>query len=179
VIVEETALAGVRLVRPRIFRDARGHFCETFQADRYAALGLPAFAQDNLSRSRRGTLRGLHYQVGQPQAKLVWVVRGRVFDVAVDLRRSSPTFGRWYGTVLSDEDHAQLFVPEGFAHGFCVLSDEADFAYKVSAPYLAAGDRCLAWDDPTVGVAWPLDGPPLLSPKDAAAPRLAAAEVFP
>jgi dTDP-4-dehydrorhamnose 3,5-epimerase len=178
--VETTPIAGVLLITPRVFSDPRGSFLETWQAERYAEAGVPSrFVQDNLSRSVQGTLRGLHYQVEKPQGKLVQVVRGACFDVAVDLRRSSPSFGRWFGAVLSDENRAQLWVPEGCAHGFLALSEQCDFAYKVTAPYYAAGDRSLAWDDPTVGIAWPLEGrAPLLSAKDAAAPRWADAEMF-
>ncbi len=178
--VETTSLGGLLVVVPRRFNDARGEFLETWQAERYAAAGMAStFAQDNLSRSVRGTVRGLHYQVGAPQAKLVFVVRGAAFDVAVDLRRSSPTFGRWFGTVLSDENRAQLWIPAGFAHGFLALSDPCDFAYKVTAPYSPGDERCLRWDDPAVGIEWPALEPRILSPKDAAAPLLADAEVFP
>jgi dTDP-4-dehydrorhamnose 3,5-epimerase len=177
--IETTSLPGVLILTPRCFADARGYFLETFQAPRYADAGIGApFVQDNLSRSVCGTLRGLHYQVGAAQGKLVFVVRGAAFDVAVDLRRSSPTFGRWFGTVLSDENHAQLWIPEGFAHGFLALSDVCDFAYKVTAPYAPADERTLRWNDPSVGIDWPLSGPLLLAPRDAAAPALADAELF-
>ena len=177
--VEPTSLPGVLVLVPRCFTDERGYFLESWQATRYAAAGLPAtFIQDNLSRSRRGTVRGLHYQVGTPQGKLVSVVRGAAFDVAVDLRRSSPTFGRWFGTVLSDENHAQLWIPEGFGHGFVALSDLCDLAYKVTTPFSAGDERCVAWDDPKIGIAWPEVQPRIISPRDAAAPRLDAAEVF-
>jgi dTDP-4-dehydrorhamnose 3,5-epimerase len=179
--VETTSLPGLLVLTPRCFADARGYFLETFRASRYADAGIAAtFAQDNLSRSVRGTVRGLHYQVAVPQGKLVSVVRGAAFDVAVDLRRASPTFGRWFGTVLSDENHAQLWIPEGFAHGFLTLSEVCDFAYKVTAPYAPGDERCLRWNDATVAIDWPLpvDVPPLLSPKDAAAPSLAEADIF-
>jgi len=177
--IHSTSLPGVMLVAPRVFEDERGYFLETWRAERYREAGLPAsFVQDNLSRSVRGTVRGLHYQVGTPQGKLVSVVRGAAFDVAVDLRRSAPSFGRWFGTVLSDENHAQLWIPEGFAHGFLALSEVCDFAYKVTAPYAPAAERCLRWDDPTVGIEWPAVEPKIVSPKDAAAPSLADAEVF-
>lgn len=178
--IHSTALPGVLLVAPRVFRDERGYFLETWQEARYREAGIPAtFAQDNLSRSVRGTVRGLHYQVGRPQGKLVTVVRGAAFDVVVDLRRSAPTFGRWVGTILSDENHVQMWIPEGFAHGFLTLSDVCDFAYKVTTPYSPADDRCLRWDDPTLGIEWPAIEPKIVSPKDAAAPALADAEVFP
>jgi len=177
--IHSTPLPGVMLVAPRVFQDQRGFFLETWQAARYRDAGIAAaFVQDNLSRSVRGTVRGLHYQVGAPQGKLVSVVRGAAFDVAVDLRKSAPTFGRWYGTVLSDENHAQLWIPEGFAHGFLALSDVCDFAYKVTAPYSPADERSLRWDDPAVGIEWPAVEPKIVSPKDAAAPSLADAEVF-
>src|SRR5215468_2193475 len=172
--IQSTELPGVLLITPRAYGDARGYFLETWQAARYREAGLAAsFVQDNLSRSVRGTLRGLHYQIATPQAKLVWVVRGAAFDVAVDLRRSSPSFGRWHGTVLSDENHAQLWIPEGFAHGFLAISDICDFAYKVTANYAPADERTLRWNDPSVGIEWPSVEPKIVSPKDAAAPSLA------
>jgi dTDP-4-dehydrorhamnose 3,5-epimerase len=161
--------------------DPRGFFMETWHADRYAAAGLGcSFVQDNHSRSVRGTLRGLHYQLDRPQGKLVQVAVGAIFDVAVDLRRSSATFGRWVGQELSDDNHRQLWVPPGFAHGFYVLSDVADVLYKCTEPYLAQLDRTLRWDDPTLAIAWPLDGGrPLLSARDATAPGLREAAPFP
>lgn len=177
--VIETELPGVLIIEPRIFRDARGCFFETYQAARYAEAGIPAaFVQDNFSRSVRGTLRGLHFQEPQPQGKLVQVLRGRVFDVAVDVRPSSKTFKRWCAVELSDDDARQLWIPPGYAHGFYVLSEVADFHYKCTAPYRADADRSIRWDDPELGIAWP-EGPRLLSPKDAAAPRLADAPVLP
>lgn len=152
-----TDLPGVLLLEPKVLGDARGFFMETWQAARYREAGMPeCFVQDNHSRSRRGVLRGLHYQLVQPQGKLVWVTRGAVFDVAVDIRRGSPTFGRWYGCVLDDVDHRQLYVPPGFAHGFCVLSDEADFFYKCTNYYHPPSERGIAWDDPQIGIEWPL-----------------------
>ncbi|MGH7511952.1 MAG: dTDP-4-dehydrorhamnose 3,5-epimerase [Gemmatimonadales bacterium] len=180
--VTPTALTDVLLVRPDVHADQRGFFLEVWHADRYAAAGIPGpFVQDNHSRSSRHALRGLHYQVGRPQGKLVRVAGGSVFDVAVDLRRSSPTFGRWVGTMLSEENQHQLWIPPGFAHGFYVLSEHADVIYKCTEAYDAAGDRAVRWNDRDLAIAWPLAGagPPILSAKDAAAPRLAEAEGYP
>jgi len=155
--VIETGLPGVLLLEPKVFGDVRGFFMETWQAGRYHKSGMPErFVQDNHSRSRRGVLRGLHYQLVQPQGKLVWVTRGAVFDVAVDIRRGSPAFGRWYGCVLDDVDHRQLYIPPGFAHGFCVISEEADFFYKCTNYYHPQSERGIAWDDPDIGIDWPL-----------------------
>lgn len=181
-IVTQTAIPEVLLVQPVVHGDQRGFFVETWHEVRYGAAGIHGpFVQDNHSRSVRHTLRGLHYQVGRPQGKLVRVALGAVFDVAVDLRRSSPTFGRWVGTVLSEENHHQLWVPPGFAHGFYVLSDRADVIYKCTALYAPDLDRALRWDDPELGIEWPLAGAgvPLLSAKDAAAPVLRDAEAYP
>lgn len=172
--VIETALAGLLVVEPRVFEDERGFFMESFQAERYRAHGVEAeFVQDNHSRSRRGVLRGLHFQRRHPQGKLIYTVRGAVYDVAVDLRRGSPTFGRHVGLVLSDENRRQLYVPPGFAHGFCVLSDWADVTYKCTDFYRPGDEGGVRWDDPDLAIRWPLDGPPVLSEKDAALPRLA------
>jgi dTDP-4-dehydrorhamnose 3,5-epimerase len=177
--IRETSLEGVLLIEPRLFHDPRGYFFETFHAERYAQAGLPAaFVQDNFSRSCKGTLRGLHYQEPRPQGKLVQVLRGAVFDVAVDIRRGSPQFGKWYGVELSDVNQRQLYIPPGFAHGFCVLSESADFYYKCTDVYAPEGDRGLLWNDPELAIAWPIEAP-LLSPKDAAAPRLAQATALP
>jgi dTDP-4-dehydrorhamnose 3,5-epimerase len=182
VIVTPTAIPDVLLVEPVVHGDHRGFFVETWHDARYAAagVGLP-FVQDNLSRSQRHTLRGLHYQVERPQGKLVRAATGTIFDVAVDLRQSSATFGRWVGAVLSDENHHQLWIPPGFAHGFYVLSAQADLAYKCTAHHIPEHDRAIRWDDPWLAIAWPLDGaaPPLLSARDAAAPGLDVAEVYP
>jgi dTDP-4-dehydrorhamnose 3,5-epimerase len=170
VIVTPTAIPDVLLVQPAVHGDQRGFFAETWHDVRYAAAGLHGpFVQDNHSRSVRHTLRGLHYQVRQPQGKLVRVVIGEIFDVAVDLRRSSPTFGRWVGVVLSDDNWRQLWVPPGFAHGFYVTSESADVIYKCTDYYAPEHERTLRWDDAEVGVAWPIPGgrPPLLSQKDA------------
>jgi dTDP-4-dehydrorhamnose 3,5-epimerase len=178
--VIETGIPGLLVLEPKVFGDARGFFMESFNARTFAEVtGVKAdFVQDNHSRSGRGVLRGLHYQVQQPQGKLVRVAQGRVFDVAVDLRRSSPTFGRWYGVELSGENHRQFWVPVGFAHGFYVLSDSADFLYKTTDYYAPQHERSLAWNDPTVGVQWPLQGEPLLSAKDLAGKPLGQCEVF-
>jgi len=172
--VEPTELPGVLLVEPRVFGDRRGWFCETWHAERYAEHGLPsAFAQDCLSSSRRGTLRGLHLQEPNAQGKLVFVLHGAVFDVAVDLRPGSETFGRWTAHELTAENHRQLWIPEGLAHGFLVLSDEALFAYKCTAKYAPECERAIRWDDPELAIDWPIEEP-VLSAKDAAAPSLAA-----
>ncbi len=170
--VTPTALPEVLLIEPRVFRDERGFFLESYNARTYAEAGLPAqFVQDNHSRSQRGTLRGLHAQARQPQGKLVRVINGEVFDVAVDVRRSSPRFGHWVGVTLSAANFRQLYVPPGFAHGFCVLSDVAEFEYKCTDYYHPQSEIAIAWDDPAIGVKWPLDAP-LLSARDAAAGTL-------
>lgn len=181
-IVTQTAIPEVLLIQPEVHGDQRGFFVETWQQGRYADAGIDArFVQDNHSRSRCHTLRGLHYQLHQPQGKLVRLASGAAFDVAVDLRRSSPTFGQWVGALLSDENHHQLWIPPGFAHGFYVLSGQADVVYKCTACYAAEHDRALRWDDPDLSIAWPLAGhsPPLLSAKDAGAPSLRDAETYP
>ncbi len=178
--VIETALPGVLILEPQVYGDARGFFMESYHRRRFAELGLPTeFVQDNHSRSVRGVLRGLHYQIMQPQGKLVRVVRGAVFDVAVDLRRSAPTFGRWVGVELSEENKRMLWIPPGFAHGFLVLSEVADFLYKTTDFYAPEHERCLLWNDPALGIAWPIDGEPMLSAKDKAGKALAEAEVYP
>jgi dTDP-4-dehydrorhamnose 3,5-epimerase len=179
-IVTETSLPGVKLIEPKVFGDDRGFFLESWNAAAFAANGLElTFVQDNHSRSARGVLRGLHYQWGSPQGKLVRVTAGAVFDVAVDVRRSSPHFGRWVGYELSDANKRMLWVPPGFAHGFLVLSDSADFLYKCTTLYDAPNDRGIRWDDPAIGIAWPDAGvTPQLSGKDAVAPLLADAQVF-
>jgi dTDP-4-dehydrorhamnose 3,5-epimerase len=175
-----TKLDGVVLLEPDVHGDARGFMVETYSRDAWVEAGVEAeFVQHNHSRSVEGTLRGIHFQTEPGQAKLVRCPRGRIFDVAVDLRRDSPTFGRWEGHVLDDEAHRQLYVPVGFGHGFAVLSDVADVAYLLSSVYDPATESGIAWDDPEVGVEWPLDEP-LLSERDKAAPRLAAvADVLP
>ena len=176
-----TTLPDVLLIEPKVFGDARGFFFESFNQKAFnAATGLKLdFVQDNHSRSARGVLRGLHYQIQQPQGKLVRVVRGSVFDVAVDLRKSSPTFGQWVGAELSEDNHRQMWVPPGFAHGFVVTSESADLLYKTTDYYAPQHERCIAWNDPAIGIEWPLAEPPQLSAKDQAGVLLAAAEVFP
>jgi dTDP-4-dehydrorhamnose 3,5-epimerase len=181
-----TALPEVLILEPRVFGDARGFFFESYNRKTFAAVtGLDVeFVQDNHSRSAHGVLRGLHYQLVKPQGKLVRAVSGVVWDVAVDLRRSSPRFGQWVGVELSADNQRQLWVPPGFAHGFIVLSDSADFLYKTTDYWFPEHDRNLAWNDPQLAIAWPLerlqtaDKSPILAPKDAAAPQLAQAEVY-
>jgi dTDP-4-dehydrorhamnose 3,5-epimerase len=176
-----TAIPDVLIIEPRVFGDTRGFFFESFNEQAFrAATGLDvAFVQDNHSRSAKGVLRGLHYQIEQPQGKLVRVVRGAVFDVAVDLRQASPTFGHWVGVELSEENHRQLWVPAGFGHGFLTLSETADFLYKTTDYYAPAFERCIAWNDPALGIEWPLNGMAvLLSQKDQAGVLLANAQVF-
>lgn len=175
-----TELPGLIVIEPVAFGDERGFFLETYQKNRYVEVGLATeFVQDNLSRSRRGTLRGLHYQISQPQGKLVSVSRGEVFDVAVDLRRTSPTFGRWFGIFLNDQNHRQLYVPPGFAHGFCVTSESADFCYKCTDYYNPKDERTLLWNDPSIGIEWPAVENRVLSAKDQDGIRLANAETYP
>jgi dTDP-4-dehydrorhamnose 3,5-epimerase len=169
----ETKLDGVVLLEPEVHGDARGFMVETFRKDGWAELGVDVeFVQHNHSRSSRDTLRGIHFQTAPGQAKLVRCPRGKIFDVAVDLRRDSPTYGQWEGQVLDDEAHRQLFIPVGFGHGFAVLSEEADVAYLCSSTYDSATESGIAWDDPEVGVEWPV-AEPLLSERDERAPRLA------
>lgn len=178
--VVDRALNGVFLLKPDVFGDARGFFLESWRDTFFAdATGVDApFVQDNHSRSSRGILRGLHYQVDQVQGKLVRALSGAIFDVAVDLRRSSPTFGQWYGAELTADNFHQLWVPPGFAHGFVVLSETADVAYKTTGYWSQAHERCLRWDDPDVGIAWPDVGGPSLNDRDANAPLLADQEGF-
>ncbi len=175
-----TEISDVLLLEPRVFEDARGSFHETFHRRRFAEAGLDVdFVQDNHSRSKRGILRGLHYQVRQPQGKLLRVVAGEIFDVAVDLRRSSPTFARWVGVSMSADNHRIIYVPPGFAHGFYVLSEVADVCYKCTDFYAPEHERTLLWNDPALGIAWPLHGEPQLSDKDRRGIPLAQAECFP
>lgn len=172
--VTATDLPGVLVLEPQVFEDDRGWFAETYRADRYAAVGIrDCFVQDNHSQSRRGVLRGLHGQRRRPQAKLVRVVAGEIFDVAVDVRLGSPTFGRWVGILLSSANRRQCYVPVGFLHGFCVLSETAEVEYKCSEVYLPEDEIGVRWDDPALGIAWPVRSP-ILSPKDAALPFLDA-----
>ena len=169
----QTKLPEVLLFKPKVFADERGFFYESFQQSRYAAAGINLFfCQDNHSRSTQGVLRGLHYQTQQAQGKLVTIIRGAVFDVAVDIRRNSPTFGQWVGEILTDENHHQLYIPPHFAHGFYVLSAEADFYYKCTDYYYPQYDAGIRWDDPNIGIDWPLIAEPLLSDKDLAQPLL-------
>lgn len=171
--VVPTALPEVVRITPRVIRDERGHFHESWSAERYAAWGLPGrFVQDNVSYSTRGVLRGLHLQHPNDQGKLVSVLRGEIFDVAVDLRRGSPSFGRWCAERLSAENAQQLYVPPGFAHGFLVIGEEALVTYKVTAAYHPESELTIAWDDPDLGIQWPIEGMPRLSPRDAGASRL-------
>ena len=174
-----TAIADVFILEPKVFGDTRGFFFESFNSRAFAeATGLDVnFVQDNHSRSTRGVLRGLHYQAQQPQGKLVRVVRGSVFDVAVDIRKTSPTFGKWVGVELSEDNHRQLWVPPGLAHGFLVTSESADFLYKTTDYYAPEHERCLAWNDPAIGIDWPLEGEPQLSAKDQLGKLLADAEL--
>ena len=174
-----TSLPGVLLVEPTVYGDERGWFAEVFNRERYAAHGLPPeFVQDNQSFSRRGVLRGLHYQLGKPQGKLVRVLEGHIWDVAVDLRRGSEHFGEWVGVDLKGDSVQSLWIPEGFGHGFLVLSETATVLYKTTNLYYPEGERCVKWDDAELGIAWPLDGMvPSVSAKDAAGAALAEAEL--
>ena len=176
-----TAIADALIIEPKVFGDDRGFFMGSFNERGFREqTGVDlSFVQDNHSRSARNVLRGLHYQIHQPQGKLVRVVRGRVFDVAVDLRRSSETFGKWVGVELSEENKRQFWVPPGFAHGFVVLSESADFLYKATDYYAPEHERCVLWNDPALGIDWGIDGEPLLSAKDREGVPLAAAEVYP
>ena len=172
--IVETSLPGVLLIQPDVFGDSRGYLFESWNERRYSELGFRHnFVQDNLSLSRKGTLRGLHLQNPNPQGKLVSVLRGKVFDVAVDVRAGSPSFGRWFGTFLSEENHHQLYIPEGFAHGFCVTSEEALFTYKCTNFYSPKTEICIAWNDPDIGIDWPIETP-IISEKDALGIRLKA-----
>ncbi|NSX12903.1 dTDP-4-dehydrorhamnose 3,5-epimerase [Cupriavidus taiwanensis] len=178
--IVKTALPEVLILEPKVFGDDRGFFFESFNARQFEeATGLKRdFVQDNHSRSAKNVLRGLHYQIQQPQGKLVRVVAGTVYDVAVDIRRSSPNFGKWVGVELSAENKRQLWVPEGFAHGFVVLSESAEFLYKTTDYYAPQFERSLRWDDPALAIEWPIDGAPVLSKKDENAPAFAVAELF-
>ncbi len=165
--IEESSLPGVLLIQPDVFGDHRGYFKESWNRRKYAENGFDVdFVQDNLSLSKKGILRGLHFQNPRPQGKLVQALQGQVFDVAVDIRKGSPNFGQWFGTVLSAENHLQMYVPEGFAHGFCVLSETALFAYKCTDFYNPPTEFSLRFDDPDIGIVWPFEGEPNLSAKD-------------
>jgi dTDP-4-dehydrorhamnose 3,5-epimerase len=178
--IEPTAIPDVVIIEPKVFGDDRGFFYESFNERRFAELtGISArFVQDNHSRSARNVLRGLHYQIQQPQGKLVRVVAGEVYDVCVDIRKTSPTFGQWVGVVLSAQNKRQLWIPEGFAHGFVVTSESAEFLYKTTDYWAPEHERSILWNDPAIGIDWPLSGEPLLSGKDRDAKLLADAEVF-
>ncbi len=177
---EPTALSGVLILRPRLFSDARGQFFESYNQRVFAGLGIPGpFVQDNHSRSIKNTLRGLHYQIRNAQGKLVRVVDGEVFDVVVDVRRASPTFGKWIGNMLSAENKITVWAPPGFAHGFLVLSESAEVLYKTTDYYAPEHERCIRWNDPDIGVRWPLADAPILSEKDRHGNTLRDAEVFP
>ena len=178
--VQRLSIPDIVLIEPQVFGDDRGFFFESYNHRRFegAIERQVSFVQDNHSRSVRGVLRGLHYQVSQPQGKLVRVVSGEVFDVAVDIRHSSPTFGCWVGEILSAENKRQLWIPEGFAHGFVVLSESADFLYKTTDYYAAAHERCIMWNDPTLSIDWRLKGEPTISAKDAQGTPFSSAEVF-
>jgi len=176
----QTSLKDVVILEPKVFGDERGFFLESYNEATFKALGLPTqFVQDNHSGSRKGVLRGLHYQLKQPQGKLVRALRGEIFDVAVDLRRDSTQFGQWFGTVLSSENRRMLWVPPGFGHGFLVLTEFAEVSYKATEFYAPAFERSLLWNDPAIGIDWPLDGEPTLSNKDKAGSLLADAETYP
>lgn len=179
-IITPTAISDVIILEPQVFGDARGFFFESFNQKAFNQnTGLNVqFVQDNHSRSARGVLRGMHYQIHQPQGKLVRVVRGAVFDVTVDIRKSSPTFGQWVGVELTEENHRQLWVPPGFAHGFVVQSESADFLYKTTDYYAPKFERCIRWDDPDIAIDWPIEAPPIVSVKDALGTSLSSAEVF-
>ena len=175
-----TPIAGAMVIEPQVFGDGRGFFMETWHREKFATAGIDvSFDQDNHSRSAKGVLRGLHYQLPNPQGKLARVAAGAVFDAIVDIRRSSPTFGRWFGVELSAENKRMLWVPPGLAHGFLVISESADFLYKCNGLYSPSDEKSVRWDDPEIAIEWPLSGAPMLSTKDAAAPLLSEARLFP
>lgn len=169
--IRESHLSGLLIIEPTIFPDDRGYFFEIFQQERYGASGIPAFVQDNVSHSKQHVLRGLHYQHPHGQGKLVGVIRGVVWDVVVDIRIQSPTFGQWFAITLSDTNHTQVYIPPGFAHGFCVLSDEADFYYKCTDFYSPKSEHGIVWNDEKLNIPWPIKNP-ILSPKDENLPKL-------
>jgi dTDP-4-dehydrorhamnose 3,5-epimerase len=175
-----TPIPGILIIEPKVFQDERGFFLESYQKKKFSEAGIPFdFVQDNHSKSCQGVLRGLHYQIQQPQGKLLRVVAGEIYDVAVDIRRGSPTFGKWFGTHLSAETKQMLWVPPGFAHGFYVTSPEAELLYKATDYYAPQWERTIIWNDPAIGIPWPVQGElPILSPKDAAGSLLAEAEVY-
>lgn len=163
--ITEGPMQGLLIIEPKVFKDERGFFYETFQMERYKKAGIPTFVQDNISHSKRNALRGLHYQLPHSQGKLVTVTRGEVWDVVVDIRISSPTFGKWFSITLTDKNHIQMYVPPGFAHGFCVLSEDTDFLYKCTDYYAPGCEYGIAWNDPKLNIPWPVKNP-ILSPKD-------------
>lgn len=169
--ITETPLKGLLIIQPTLFRDERGYFFESFQAEKYKTIGLPGFVQDNTSCSKLHVLRGLHYQLPHAQGKLVWVTSGAVWDVVVDIRRESPTFGKWFNITLSADSHTQFYIPPGFAHGFCTLEDNTIFHYKCTDYYSPATERGIAWNDKSLGINWPIANP-ILSPKDQHYPSL-------
>lgn len=169
--ISPAPLNGILLIEPRLFSDERGFFYESHQQNRYLEAGIPPLVQDNISRSRKNTLRGLHFQQPQAQGKLIWVIRGSVFDVMVDIRTSSPTYKQWYAATLSDDKPMQIYIPPGFAHGFCTLSDEADFCYKCTDYYAPSAEHGIIWNDPELNIAWPIKNP-ILSAKDKTYPTL-------
>lgn len=172
-------LPEVIIVEPELFQDDRGYFLEMYHGKKFQEAGIKGnFVQDNRSRSRRGTIRGLHYQIGRPQGKLIWALSGEVFDVAVDIRKGSSTFGEWFGMTLTGESKNGLYIPPNFAHGFCVLSEEAEFLYKCSDFYSPKDERCIRWNDPDLAIHWPVENP-VISEKDANAPLLKDAELPP
>lgn len=169
--ISKAPLEGLLLIEPRVFKDTRGYFYESFQQERYSQAGMPLFVQDNVSFSTQNTIRGLHYQLPRSQGKLVWVTQGSVWDVAIDLRASSPTFRQWYSITLSSDNHMQMYIPPGFAHGFCVLSETAIFHYKCTDFYAPDCEHGIRWDDPKLNIAWPISNP-TLSAKDSTYPTL-------
>jgi dTDP-4-dehydrorhamnose 3,5-epimerase len=175
--IKESPLQGIIIIQPKTFKDERGYFYESYQQKRYAELGLPPFVQDNVSRSKKNVLRGLHFQSPHPQGKLVYVTRGHVFDVVVDIRKDSPTYGEWFGINLNDENHTQMYIPPGFAHGFCVLSDEADFHYKCTDYYYPQSEGGIIWNDKKLNISWPVENP-VLSAKDKTFPEFSLQELL-
>jgi len=169
--ITDGPLAGIKIIEPRVFSDNRGYFYESYQDKRYLDAGIPPLVHDNVSRSQKNCLRGLHYQLPNSQGKLVWVIRGKVWDVMVDIRQSSPTFKKWFAMELSDEKPTQIYIPPGFAHGFCVLSDEADFCYKCTDYYAPHSEHGIIWNDSEIGIEWPVKNPEL-SDKDREYPTL-------
>jgi dTDP-4-dehydrorhamnose 3,5-epimerase len=175
--IPTSELPEIILIEPELFKDDRGFFLEMYHKEKFQEAGIKGdFVQDNRSRSQQGTLRGLHYQWGKPQGKLVWVLSGEVFDVAVDIRKNSPTFGTWFGMTLSDENKTGVYIPPDFAHGFCVVSKQADVLYKCTDLYSLEHERCIRWDDPDLAIDWPVENP-LLSEKDAKSPSLKEADL--